>query len=458
MSLHPRYRRIPRLALAGGTFAASTLLSVFSPSLSPSVSAALHDSPKVVLDEAWQIVNRDYVDTSFNQVDWQAVRHELLDQEYSSRSEAYAALRRALERLEDPYTRFMDPEEYRSLTTQTSGEVSGIGIRIRLDQPTQALIVVDALENSPAARAGLRAGDRILSIDDQSTEGMTVEKASEMIRGEVGSEVKIRISRSGLHEQTIAVLRERIEIPTVRHALKQEGDARIGYIRLNEFNAHASEQMRRAIQSLNEQQVEGFVLDLRGNPGGLLRSSIDISRMWLNRGAIVKTVDRQGDSEEVTANGTALTNLPLVILVDGNSASSSEILTGALKDNHRATIVGSKTFGKALVQSVHALSDGSGLAVTIAHYYTPMGTDISSRGITPDIQIDLSGQDRRRLASDPNLLGTTADPQYQSAISALRTTIVANRRDVAPVTQRPAPQVADLEARNEARHLNAPQQ
>jgi carboxyl-terminal processing protease len=171
---------------------------------------------------------------------------------------------------------------------------------------------------------------------------------------------------------------------------------------------------------LNNQQIEGYVLDLRGNPGGLLQASIDISRMWMDKGSIVRTVDRRGNNEEIGTNRTALTKLPLVVLVDGNSASSSEILTGALKDNGRATVVGSQTFGKALVQSVHSLSDGSGLAVTIAHYYTPRGTDISHKGITPDVKIDLSDEQRQKLASNPKLVGTKDDPQYARALATLQ--------------------------------------
>ncbi len=147
--------------------------------------------------------------------------------------------------------------------------------------------------------------------------------------------------------------------------------------------------------------------------------------MWLDKGDIVKTVDRKGNSEEISANSSAITKLPLVILVDGNSASSSEILTGALKDNRRATIVGSQTFGKALVQSVHSLADGSGLAVTIAHYYTPNGTDISHKGIAPDVKIDLTDGDRQKLSSNPKLLATKDDPQYARAITVLEKVAVA---------------------------------
>ncbi|MDX2215105.1 MAG: S41 family peptidase [Oculatellaceae cyanobacterium bins.114] len=425
---HPfRLSHLLHTVLFGGAIAATTTVSLLSPALSPSVQASLSDSPKAILDEAWQIVNREYVDTTFNSVDWQTVRHELLSRDYASQEEAYNALREALEQLNDPYTRFMDPRQYDQLTSQTSGELSGVGIRLQALEEAGALAVVEPIPNSPASTAGIRAGDRILAIDGKSTEGMSVEDASNMIRGEVGTRITLRIQREGEDAFDLPLVRARIELPTVRYSLQQDGNTRIGYIRLNEFSAHAASQMRRAISDLSEQGAEAFVLDLRGNPGGLLQASIDIARMWLGSGSIVRTVDRVGASEEIAANHTAITNLPLALLVDGSSASSSEILTGALMDNERATVVGTQTFGKALVQSVHSLSDGSGLAVTIAHYYTPAGTDISHRGIAPDVQIELTDAQRQELSTTPTLIGTTADPQYSAAVSALREDILANR-------------------------------
>lgn len=420
----------PRLlhsALFASSLLITTALSSLNPSLSSTADASLEDSPKLLLDEAWQIVNREYVDIAFNQIDWQAVRHELLSRDYSSREEAYTALRTALEQLEDPYTRFMDPEQYDQLTRQTSGELSGIGLRLQLEQETGRLVVVEPIPNSPAAAAGIQSGDHILEIDGQPTEGMSVEAASTLIRGEVGTRVTLRIDRNGEEILDLPLTRARIELPTVRHTLRQENGTRIGYIRLGEFSSHAAEQMQQAIEELETQEAEAFVLDLRGNPGGLLYASIDISRMWIESGAIVRTVDRIGASEEIRANQTALTNLPLAVLVDGNSASSSEILTGALMDNRRATVVGSQTFGKALVQSVHSLSDGSGIAVTIAHYYTPSGTDISHLGLTPDIRIDLTEEQQQELSLNPTLVGTIADPQYTGAVEALRETLLVNR-------------------------------
>jgi carboxyl-terminal processing protease len=268
---------------------------------------------------------------------------------------------------------------------------------------------------------------------------MKVEEASNLIRGQAGTAITLRLSRPGKNQFDVKLTRATIEVPIVNYTLKQDGGRRIGYIRLREFSGHAADQMRKAIRDLNRQNADSFVLDLRGNPGGLLQASIEIARMWLDNGGIVKTVDRVGGSEETKANRTALTNRPLAVLVDGNSASASEILTGALKDNNRAVVVGSQTFGKALVQSVHELRDGSGLAVTIAHYYTPKGTDINKTGIIPDIQLDLTEAQERQLAANPNLIGTLNDPQYARAILALSNTKFAQPTTPSQTSQNTQP-------------------
>ncbi|MEB3277310.1 MAG: S41 family peptidase [Lyngbya sp.] len=399
----------------------AALSTIAVPGLSNAVHATLKNSPKAIIDEAWQIVYREYVDPTFNRKNWKAIRQELLSKEYSSREEAYRALRQALEQLNDPYTRFMDPKQYERLTNQTAGELSGVGMQLGLNEETKAIVVVSPIKNSPAQQAGIQAGDQILEIDGISTKGMSVDDAAEKIRGSVGTNVRLRIDRPGQEEFDVTLTRARIELEAVYHRLNTEGNRQVGYIQLREFNSHAAEQMKEAMEELVDQKAEAFVLDLRGNPGGLLRSSIEIARMWMDDGIIVSTVDRDGSTQEIRANRTAITTLPTVVLVDGNSASASEILAGAMKDNHRAVIMGDQTFGKALVQSVFSLSDGSGLAVTIAHYYTPNGTDISKKGVTPDVKLELSEDQKKQLAGDPKLIGTQQDPYYARAINILET-------------------------------------
>lgn len=422
---------------------------VLAPALLPSLpaEAAFTDGPKAILDEAWQIVYRDYVDNSFNRTDWVEVRQDLLGQNYTSRQAAYSELRRALRRLNDPYTRFLSPDQYSELTDQTSGEVSGVGLRLRRDRAAGTVVVADVLPGSPAAAGGIRVGDRIVIIDGRSTDFLSAEGASQLLRGDADTQVTLSIER-GEAEEILVLTRARVEVQTVNSRLETQDGISVGYIRLDEFSAHAAEQMQTAIAELTTQGAEAFVLDLRDNPGGLLQASIDISRMWLRRGPIVRTVDRSGDTEQISANRTHLTELPMAILVNGESASSSEIVTGALGDNDRAIVVGSTTFGKALVQSLHGLSDGSGIAVTVAHYYTPNGTDISKRGITPDIQVELSSDQRNSLANNPDLMGTANDPQFSEAVSALVVEVASARQrqqlTTTTPTVRPIPQLGRL--------------
>ena len=413
--------------LFAGAIATTAALSLVVPVGGRSVFAALQDSPKNIVDEVWQIVNQEYVDNTFNNVDWQATRQQLLSKNYTTKEQAYEAIRQALKPIGDPYTRFMDPEQFQALTNQTSGELSGVGIRLELNEKSKALQIVSPIENSPAARANLKPGDGIVAIDGKSTKGMTLEEASSMIRGEVGTSVTLRISRDGKEPFDVKLKRAQIELPAVHSSLKQEGQLRVGYISLNEFSAHAPEQMQKAIKNFDTQKVDGYVLDLRGNPGGLLNASVEIARMWIDSGLIVRTVDRKGGDQKFSANHTSLTKQPLVVLVDSNSASASEILAGALKDNKRASVIGTKTFGKAVVQSVHSLSDGSGLAVTIQHYFPPNGEDINHKGINPDIQIGLTQAQEKQMESNPNLRATNDDPQYKQAIATLTTNILARQ-------------------------------
>ncbi|MEH2392539.1 MAG: carboxyl-terminal processing protease CtpC [Nostoc sp.] len=381
--------------------------------------ALFKPSPKELVDEVWQIVQRQYVDGTFNQVDWQAVRKEYLSKSYSNPQEAYKSIREMLKKLEDPYTRFMNPEEFKSMQVETSGKLTGIGITISQDEKTKQLVVIAPIEDTPAFKAGILAKDVILKIDGKNTKGMDINQAVSLIRGEAGTQVSLTIQRDAQIKE-FDIKRADIEIRSVKYSQKKTSAGNLGYIRLNQFSANAGQEMQIAIKDLESKQVAGYILDLRGNPGGLLFSSVDIARMWIDKGKIVSTVERQGEAAKEEANGRALTNKPLVVLVDKGSASASEILSGALQDNKRATLVGTQTFGKGLVQSVRPLEDGSGLAVTIAHYYTPNGTDINHKGIAPDVKVDLTKEQMEELwLHERDKLATLADPQFAKAVEVI---------------------------------------
>lgn len=389
--------------------------------------AFFRESPKELIDEVWQIIDRTYVDATFNQVDWRALRKEYLNRTYANQSEAYNAIREMLAKLDDPYTRFMDPDEFRNMQVDTSGELTGVGIQLAQDEETKKLVVVSPIEDTPAARAGLLPKDIIVKIDDKSTEGMDVNQAVNLIRGRVGTEVVLTIQR-GEQELVFPLKRARIEIHPVRYSLREGPEGKIGYIRLVQFSSLAPKEMREAIQELERQQVNGYILDLRSNPGGLLQASVSIARLWLKEGEIVSTVSRVGTTDHQRANNTQLTNKPLVVLVNGGSASASEILSGALQDHNRAVLVGTKTFGKGLVQSVRPLGDGSGLAVTIAKYFTPDGNDINKAGIKPDIEVELTEAQIEALSRDGGAkIGTLEDPQFVRALEVLNQKIAATR-------------------------------
>ena len=399
----------------------ATAFTVARPSLGlPSASGgSITDSPKEVIDQVWQIVYRDFLDSSgvYTQDRWKQLRRDLLAQSYSGTGESYEAIRGMLASLKDPYTRFLDPKEFKEMQIDTSGELLGVGIQLSLDKETKELTVVSPIEGTPASKAGVQPKDVIVTIDGKSTTGMSTADAVKLIRGPEGSKVVLGLRRKG-QILNVPLVRARIEISSVETALNTAPDGnKVGYIRLKQFNANASREMRKAIRELESQGAQGYVLDLRSNPGGLLEASVDIARQWLNEGTIVSTRTREGIRDVRRATGSAITDKPMVVLVNEGSASASEILSGALQDNDRAQLVGMKTFGKGLVQSVRGLADGSGMTVTIAKYLTPNGRDIHKNGIEPDVQATMTEEEIRSMTADD--LGTGRDSQYRVAETTL---------------------------------------
>lgn len=415
--------------ILGTTAVALSTVAVTGAGIHLSQSQALiQTGPKETVDEVWQIINYQYVDEDFNHKDWSKIRQQYVkDASYETKEDAYKAIRQMLNQLGDPYTRFMNPEEFQNMRIDTSGELTGVGIQIAKDEKTDRLVVIAPIEDSPAFKAGILAQDLIYKIDGKDTKGMDVNDAVKLIRGEQGTQVNLTIERNG-NQRDYQIVREKIEIHPVRASVRDSSIGKVGYIRLTTFNEYAAKDMQEAIKKQEKAGVVGYVLDLRSNPGGLLYSSIHIARMWINEGIIVSTVDRKGISDRELANNKALTDKPLVVLVNEGSASASEILSGALQDNKRATLLGTKTFGKGLVQSVRPLGDGSGLAVTIAKYLTPSGRDINKEGIHPNVILKLNEAQLKELYSgDTSALGTAKDPQFTGAIDVLNEKIQAQK-------------------------------
>ena len=268
----------------GATAAAVTLVGGVGIQVAAPSWAGFRSHPKEVVDEAWQIVNRAYVDGNFNDVDWENVRRDLLSRDYTSNEEAYDAIREALEQLDDPYTRFMDPKQYASMQIDTSGELTGVGIQLGEEDETGRLLVVAPIEDSPAFTAGVLSGDIIVEIDGTDTAEMDVNDAVNLIRGEVGSTVTITVLRNESDRIDFDIKRDRIELQAVRYEVHPENNVDIGYVRLTQFSAKAADEMRDAVEKLEGLGVEAYVLDLRGNPGGLLYSSAEIARLFLDEG------------------------------------------------------------------------------------------------------------------------------------------------------------------------------
>ncbi len=373
-------------------------------------SSVLKSSNKEVIDHVWQIVYRDFLDSEgkFDKSNWIKLRKKLLSKNYPNADDAYIAIREMLDNLNDPYTRFLDPKQFNEMRIDTSGELTGVGIQILKDSESGFLVIVSPIAGSPASESGIKAKDKIISIDNISTKGLDIEGAVKLIRGKKGTKVNLEILRNGsIFNKTL--VRKKIEIKSVTSKINSSRNGfLVGYLRIKQFNANASKDLKQVILDYETKNVSGYILDLRSNPGGLLDSSIEISRQFIDKGIIVSTLSKNGLKEVKRANGSALTSKPLVVLVNEGSASASEIVSGAIKDNLRGKLVGKKTFGKGLVQSMRSLVDGSGLTVTVAKYLTPNGIDINKFGIRPDIEVNMNVNPILQ-----NQIGTRRDKQYQ---------------------------------------------
>ncbi len=346
----------------------------------------LEDSPKALVDQAWQIVQSKFVDRDFNKLDWQAVRQEYLERSYSSPQQAYVAVQEMLKPLDDPYTRFLPPNNIKELVDQVSGEFIGVGLTVSVTALNDEWVVVEPLPGSPAAEKGIKKGDVVVSINGTRTPDIDPRKASQFIIGPVGSKVALSV-RSGSETTDYELVREQLDLNPLTFKILETSNGKVGYIKVPTFTTKAPKAMREAITALEAEQVEGYVLDLRGNPGGVFEASVEMARMWIKPNRLISLVDQRGEIERYETTQKELTQQPLKVLVDEESASASEVLAAALQDNQRATLIGTQTFGKGVIQSLEALEDGSGIVITVAKYLTPNGQDINKIGITPDVVV-----------------------------------------------------------------------
>lgn len=309
----------------------------------------------------------------------------------------YDAIRGMLLALDDPYTRFLDPESFIRMREENEGNFVGIGAQLQVNSEQQVFIK-EPIPNSPAIEAGVKAGDIILKVDDKPIAGLDIDEVVDRIRGTEGTKVKLTLIRGPEKKLVeLTIVRRMVEYQMVDWKALDEANG-IGYIRLRGFNEHSDSQFESAISQLEKKKLNGLILDLRQNPGGLLQVALEIGSRFVESGPIVIVQDRNGRQESLNVDKSKHKHkrYPLVVLVDKQSASASEIVAGAIQDNKAGTIVGTNTFGKARVQTVSPLNDGSAIAITTAKYLTPKGRDINKVGLKPDVYVasaELDGEE-----------------------------------------------------------------
>ncbi len=404
--------------------------------------------PAKLYDKVWKIIKSDYVDQHYNHQDWEIWRHRY-DDYLETREDSYKAIETMVASLGDRYTRFLDRKEFEEEKESIEAELTGVGIQIGLDKSGQ-VIVIAPIEGTPGANADLRPNDLIIEIDGKNTSGISIEQAAKMIRGPVGSSVTLTVKREK-EKMKKTITRAVIPIKSIPDGQAKMIFDDIGYIRLSTFiSKDTVEELLDAMDKLDK-DAKGYIIDLRNNPGGLLNNAMVISDMFLNEGIIVSTVNKNGYVSSFNSRKISSSDKPLALLVNSNSASASEIFAGALRDNGRADIIGTTTFGKGLVQAINKLGDGSGVNVTIAKYLTPNKTDINKKGIKPDYEVKLEKLDydlsRGPWFFDPNVKfgirqpEDAQDKQLMKAVEVLKPKIA----DAKPLAKEIIDKVTELD-------------
>ena len=350
---------------------------------------ALSDSKQIVLD-AWTLVNEGFYDPEiFQEVQWKKIRQKTLQKQIETSEEAYLAIEEMLKPLEDPYTRVLRPKDYELLKSSNLGsEINGVGLQLGKEESDGKIKVISTLAGSPAEDAGIISGDFIESVDGELATDLGLANTAAKLRGEKGSKVLVEISSNDDEIKEFDLERRSVDLRPVRTKRLRDSSHTIGYLRITQFSESVPQKIEEALQVLKEREVEGIILDLRNNSGGLVSSGIAVADSFLKESLVVETKNREGIKDSIISQKNTFFDGPMVTLVNQGTASASEILAGALQDNQRSDLLGKQTYGKGLIQSLKSLSEDSGIAITVASYLTPNGNNIQGRGIMPDKILD----------------------------------------------------------------------
>ncbi len=350
-------------------------------------SLALNDAQQLVV-ETWRLVNQSYLDPGeFERIHWRRLRQRALERPITSSDEAYTAIEAMLSPLDDPYTRLLRPQDYRALQSTNQGTVSGVGLQLAARDSDHAVVVIAPLDDSPAAEAEILSGSELLSVDGIATDALGLDGTAAALRGPSGSSVLVNLQDQDGSPREVELERRQVDLHTVRSKRLRVDGHTLGYLRITQFAEPVPAQVGEALRDLQDQAIEGLILDLRNNSGGLVSAGLAVADGLLDNRPIVVTEDRGGLVSPQRSGQGQLFDGPMITLVNGGTASASEILAGALQDNGRSRLAGSRTYGKGLIQTLISLSDSSGLAVTVARYLTPGGRDIQNEGIEPDVTL-----------------------------------------------------------------------
>ncbi len=356
------------------------------PSINPdSLTDSTQIKPQKLFERTWREIDSGFYDSSLNKQDWSYWKKHYKGK-IKTDEDAQVAIDTMIASLDDDYSKYLNKKEYAEQNSSIESKISGIGVNIMND--AGKIIVFSVIDNTPAKEAGIKANDVIIKVDGKNVSGMNISEVATLVRGKEGSIVTLEIQRK--NKKIIkSVRRKTIKIDSVKSSVKKD----IGYIQISSFIATSTPtEFITALEKTKD--TKGLILDLRGNTGGLLANAIFVANMFVDKGTIVNIVSRNGKVEDIKAQNSSLTiDKPVVVLVDGASASASEILSGALKDHHKAVLVGTRTFGKGMVQRIIPLPNSTGLNLTIAKYLTPSGSDINKKGITPDYVVKYTESD-----------------------------------------------------------------